>query len=131
MLFEFLRSLPSGGECLIELNHWRFCLVGETEFLDEFALHTGTMYWTTLTMPLQTVRHTRLSFVCGLWEESRIIFRSFLGNPNTFLYGKTTCLEGWLIFRSHAFRCKCDFSSRFLQMQMRQAVDACLPSISW
>ena len=35
LFFEFLRSLSPGGECLLELKHWRLCLVGEIEFLDE------------------------------------------------------------------------------------------------
>ena len=44
LFFEFLRSLSPG--CLIELKHWRFCFVGEIEFLDEFSRLTWTMHWT-------------------------------------------------------------------------------------
>ena len=46
VFFEFLRSLSPGGECLIELKHWRFCLLSEIEFLDEFCFLTWTMHWT-------------------------------------------------------------------------------------
>ena len=42
LFFEFLRSLSPGGECLIELKHWRFCLFSEIEFLDEFSRLTRT-----------------------------------------------------------------------------------------
>ena len=65
MFFEFLSLQPSGGECLIELNHWRFCLAGEIGFLDEFSLLTGTMYRTLrsiLCTSLRTAGQTRLSF---------------------------------------------------------------------
>ena len=64
MLFEFLRLLPSRGDFLIELNHSQLCFVRETEFLDEFSLLAGTMYWTLrsiLSTSLKTVGHTRLS----------------------------------------------------------------------
>ena len=65
MFLEFLRSLPSGSECLIELNHWRFFLFGEIEFLDEFSLLTGTRNWmlsSILSTSFKTVGHTGLSF---------------------------------------------------------------------
>ena len=65
LFFEFLRSLSPGGECLIELKHWRFCLVSEIEFLGEFSRLTWTMHWTLrsiLSTSLKPVGQTRLSF---------------------------------------------------------------------
>ena len=74
------RSLSSGGEYLVELNHCGFRLLGEIEFLDEFSLQTGTMYWTLHRTLFTSLKNcpAHLSFVllnvCGLWKESRIIF---------------------------------------------------------
>ena len=65
LFFEFLHSLSPGGECLIELKHLRFSLVGEIECLDEFSSLTWTMHFTLrriLSTSLKTVGQTRLSF---------------------------------------------------------------------
>ena len=61
-------------------------------------------------------RFTRNPLTAPLWEESRIIFLSFICNPNTFWYWTTIFLEETLIFSSDA------------QWQMRQTVEACLRS---
>ena len=79
MFLQFLSSLPSGGVCLIELNHWRFCLVDEIEFLHEFSLPTGTRYWTLrriLSTSLKTVGQT-LFFFCRVslaFEKSQELY---------------------------------------------------------
>ena len=62
LFFEFLRSLSPGGECLIELKHWRFCLVS---WLVKLNFETNFLAWPRrciLSMSLKTVGQTRLSF---------------------------------------------------------------------
>ena len=71
LFFGLLRSLSAGGECLIELKHWRFCLFSEIEFRGEFSRLTWAMHWTLrsiLSTSLKTVGQTRLFFfVKCLW----------------------------------------------------------------
>ena len=110
LFFGFLRSLSPGGECLIELKHWRICLVCEIEFLDEFFRLTWTMHWTLRsilsTSLIQTVGQTCLSF-CRMsvtfGMSQRLFFFQWYGYANMFLYGRTIFLEGWLIFPSDAY----------------------------
>ena len=65
LFLGLLRSLSPGGECLIELKHWWFCLFSEIEFRDEFSRLTWTMHWTlrsTLSTSLKNVGQTDASF---------------------------------------------------------------------
>ena len=85
LLFELLCSLSLGGECLIELKDWRFCVVSKIEFLDEFSHLTWTMHWTlrsilSTSLNSKTVGQTCFFLwnVCGLWDESKVIFLSLI-----------------------------------------------------
>ena len=106
MFFGFLRLLPSGGDCLIEFIHWQFCFAGEIEFLHEFSLLTGTMYWTLrriLSSSLKTVGPTRLSFcrmsVAFGKRQELFFFHLFAILTRFWMVQRFFWKNGWLFFR--------------------------------
>ena len=109
LFFEFLRSLSPGGECLIELKQWRFWLVSEIEFLDEFSRLTRTMHWTLRSMHSVHVAENcladaspfcRMSVAFGMSQT--LFFFHWYGYPNTFLYERTIFFGRMTDF---SFRC--------------------------